>query len=248
VYHLEIRHLGRLSYALAYQSQAATLDRVLASRESADPITGVILTVEHDPVITVSRRAGAADHIIASRELLASMGITIEETDRGGDITYHGPGQQVVYPILDLNALNLGLHAYMRLLEQTVMDTCATFGVPAQRDTTATGVWVMTDPTTGRLTTTHTCQLAKLCAMGVRVRRWISMHGLAINVTTDLRHFATIVPCGLHNRPVCSLQSLLGSNAPTIDEVRATLVTTLSQHIEAQYNTAASDRAARTSS
>lgn len=247
---LEVVDLGRLPYADAYAVQTATLDRVLASRDSTSPLTGVILTVEHDPVITVSRRAGTADHIITSRDTLAQMGIAVEETDRGGDITYHGPGQQVVYPILDLNALNLGLHAYMRLLEQAVIDTCAEFGVAAQRDESATGVWVAIDPRTGMCfsstDSSSPSTLAKVCAMGVRVRRWISMHGLAINVRTDLRHFATIVPCGLHGRPVCSLESLLGTAAPTLPEVRSVLVRTLQSSIERQREHTVSERARRT--
>ena len=251
---LEVVDLGRLPYAQAYAVQATTLDRVLASRDSTAPKTGVILTVEHDPVITVSRRAGAAEHILASRDTLAQMGITIEETDRGGDITYHGPGQLVVYPILDLNALNLGLHAYMRLLEQAVIDTCAEFGVSAQRDESATGVWVRIDPRTGRSASHFASldasagmtQLAKICAMGVRVRRWISMHGLAINVRTDLRHFGTIVPCGLHGRPVCSLESLLGETAPSLHHVRETLVRTLVSSVERQRERTLAERASRT--
>ncbi len=246
---LEVVDLGRLPYADAYAVQTATLDRVLASRDSASPLTGVILTVEHEPVITVSRRAGAADHIITSRDTLAQMGIAVEETDRGGDITYHGPGQQVVYPILDLNSLNLGLHAYMRLLEQAVIDTCAEFGVAAQRDESATGVWVPIDPRSGRAVAaesdSNSPTFAKVCAMGVRVRRWVSMHGLAINVRTDLRHFATIVPCGLHGRPVCSLESLLGAEAPPLPEVRGVLVRTLQRSIERQREHTVAERARR---
>lgn len=246
---VEVVDLGRLPYAQAYAVQTATLDRVLAARESTKPLTGVILTVEHEPVITVSRRAGAGDHIITSRDTLAQMGIAVEETDRGGDITYHGPGQLVVYPILDLNALNLGLHAYMRLLEQAVIDTCAEFGVAAQRDETATGVWVPIDVRSGRAISSAPAAsdkaLAKVCAMGVRVRRWISMHGLAINVRTDLRHFATIVPCGLHGRPVCSLESLLGGNAPSMPDVRSVLVRTLQNSIERQREHTIAERASR---
>lgn len=250
---LDVVDLGRLPYAQAYAVQAATLETVLASRDAAAPKTGVILTVEHDPVITVSRRAGAAEHIVANRDTLAQMGISVEETDRGGDITYHGPGQLVVYPILDLNALNLGLHAYMRLLEQAVIDTCAEFGVPAQRDASATGVWVPIDARSGRLDArasaagdpAATTQLAKVCAMGVRVRRWISMHGLAINVRTDLRHFATIVPCGLHGRPVCSLESVLGAGAPTLPQVREILVRTLRASVESQRERVVLERASR---
>ncbi len=208
--------LGRQSYAQAYAVQVATLERIVAAREEASPSSplGVLLFVEHDPVITISRRAGAADHLLANAQTLHAMGISVEETDRGGDITYHGPGQLVAYPIVDLNALNLGLHDYMRLLEESAIRTAADLGVHAERDTQATGVWVPGQAG---------APAAKLCACGVRVRRWVSMHGLAINVSTNLRHFDLIVPCGLTGRPVTSLQALLGEACPTMEHVRSLL-------------------------
>lgn len=194
------------------------LAEVQEARHLGTPELGRLLLVEHTPpVITVSRRAGAADHLLASREILGQMGIEVCETDRGGDITYHGPGQLVAYPILDLNAWGLSLHAYMRLLEQVVMDVCRTFGVETHRDPTATGVWVGRDPDPDRPS-------AKVAAMGVRVKRWVSMHGLALNVATNLDHFALIVPCGLAGRGVTSLRRELGANCPTIDRVKAELV------------------------
>lgn len=208
--------LGRQSYAQAYAVQAATLERIVAARVEASPSSplGVLLFVEHDPVITISRRAGAADHLLANAQTLHAMGVSVEETDRGGDITYHGPGQLVAYPIVDLNALNLGLHDYMRLLEESVIRTAADLGVHAERDAQATGVWVPGQAG---------APAAKLCACGVRVRRWVSMHGLAINVSTNLRHFDLIVPCGLAGRPVTSLQALLGEACPTMQRVRSLL-------------------------
>jgi lipoyl(octanoyl) transferase len=225
---LPLIDLGRMAYEPAYQTQVSYLDQVLAARNAGAPIPGFVLFVEHDPVITISRRAGAAKHLIATPELLAQRGVSVAETDRGGDITYHGPGQLVAYPILDLNALNLGLHAYMRLLEQAVIDTCAAFGVPTHRDPTATGVW--TDKGD-----------AKIAAMGVRVRRWISLHGLALNVTTNLPNFQLIVPCGLH-RPVTSLQQELGPGCPTFDRVKAHLRGSLGKLIEEAWNAAAPKR------
>lgn len=226
--------LGRMAYEPAYRAQVAHLDQVLAARTAGAPIPGFLLFVEHDPVITISRRAGAANHLIATPKLLAQRGVALAETDRGGDITYHGPGQLVAYPILDLNALNLGLHAYMRLLEQAVIDTCAAFGVPTHRDPTATGVW--TDKGD-----------AKIAAMGVRVRRWISLHGLALNVTTNLPNFQLIVPCGLH-RPVTSLQQVLGPACPTMDQVKTALKSSLTTLIEDAWNAAAPKRAQHSAS
>jgi lipoyl(octanoyl) transferase len=225
---LPVIDLGRMAYEPAYRTQVSYLDQALAARNAGSPVPGFLLLVEHDPVITISRRAGAAKHLIATPDLLAQRGVTVAETDRGGDITYHGPGQLVAYAILDLNALNLGLHAYMRLLEQAVIDTCAAFGVPTHRDPAATGVW--TDKGD-----------AKIAAMGVRVRRWISLHGLALNVTTNLPNFQLIVPCGL-NRPVTSLQQELGPACPTMDQAKTTLQRSLTRLIEEAWNTAAPKR------
>ncbi len=146
------------------------------------------------------------------------------ETDRGGDITYHGPGQLVVYPILDLNVLNLGLHDYMRMLESSIIESCRAFGVAAAREPGATGVWV---PGSAR----GAGQAAKICAMGVRVRRWVSMHGLALNVTTDLSHFGMIVPCGLVGRAVTSLWAEVGERCPAMEVVKREVVARLTEHI-----------------
>ncbi len=229
--------MGRVSYARAYEEQVRQHERVLESRTSADERgAGVVLTVEHDPVITVSRRAGAGAHVLASTELLARAGVELAETDRGGDVTYHGPGQLVVYPILDLNKLKLGIHDYMRLLEQSVIDTCAGFGVAADRDPGATGVWVWADAESGRYVGVEreNTVLAKVAAFGVRVRRWVAMHGLAINLTTNLDHFGLIVPCGLAGRPVTSLRALLGESCPAWSNVRAALLANLARLVAAR--------------
>lgn len=202
-----------MGYREAYGLQCAHLDEVLAARAAGTPEWGRVLVVEHDPVITVSRRKGAREHLVATTAQLEAAGVAVEETDRGGDITYHGPGQLVVYPILDLNCLMLGLHDYMRLLEQAVIDTCGAFGVRGERDPEATGVWV-----------DHHGVMAKVAAMGVRVRRWVSMHGLALNVEPDLSHFRLIVPCGLAGRPVTSLRELLGEDCPSMADARSVLV------------------------
>ena len=223
----DIQDLGRLRYGDAYERQLAAHAEVLADRDRQPrPLrAGIVLTVEHDPVITVSRRAAAASHVLATPELLARHRVELAETDRGGDVTYHGPGQLVVYPILDLTLLNLGLHDYMRLLEQSVIDTCVTFGITAQRDPAATGVWVRD----------ASGQLAKVAAFGVRVRRWVSMHGLSINITTNMDHFGLIVPCGLAGRPVTSLKQLLGDRCPSWPQVQQELLEHLSHLVQEQW-------------
>jgi lipoyl(octanoyl) transferase len=213
-----------MEYAAAYRAQCDHLEEVLAARAAGVPEVGRLLLVEHDPVITVTGRAGAAGHLLASPEALAAAGVAVSQTDRGGDITYHGPGQLVAYPILDLNLLNLGLHDYMRLLEAVAIDTLGAFGVAGERDSGATGVWVR--PADGEAGGTSG-GTAKICAMGVRVRRWVSMHGLALNVTTDLSHFDLIVPCGLAGRRVTSLERELaaqGGVCPSMELVAGALV------------------------
>ena len=239
---LHISDLGRMAYGPAYDLQGAAHARVLASREVAPAgnpevvsgVVGELLLVEHDPVVTISNRATAQANLLASPELLARSGVEVARTDRGGDITYHGPGQLVAYPILDLNLLNLGLHDYMRLLEDVIIAVCAEYGVQTVRDSTATGVWTVRDGLA------H----AKIAAMGVRVRKWISMHGLALNVSTNLDHFGLIVPCGLVGRQVTSLERELGAKCPPMAEVKRVLVEVFLDAIERQKAVAAAARAA----
>ncbi len=208
---LRVRDLGRMGYAGAYAEQVRALESVIADRERGARV-GDLLFVEHDPVITVTRRAGAAGHVLADDVQLGKLNVEVHETDRGGDVTYHGPGQVVGYPIVDLNRVNCRLHEYLRLLEQTVIDAIGAFGVAGVRDESATGVWVDRGGV-----------LAKVCAIGVRVRRWVTMHGFALNVDPDLGHFGLIVPCGLHGRPVTSLRELLGDGCPSMEDVRGEL-------------------------
>lgn len=214
----QVIDLGRMSYERAYERQTQCVAETLARRDAGDPSPGVIFLVEHDPpVITLTRRPGVRDHLLADEPTLARSGVVVAQTDRGGDITYHGPGQLVVYPILDLNWYGLNLHAYMRLLEDVVIGACAQFGVSAGREPGATGVWVAggESPDDAR---------AKICALGVRVRRWVSMHGLALNVTTNLRHFDLIVPCGLTGRAVTSLERELAEACPSMSQVKRAIV------------------------
>ena len=227
--------LGRISYAAAYELQRAAHARVVASRPPIDAAfssaqkAGVIYLLEHDPaVVTVSRRQGAQAHVLLSREQLAARDTECVETDRGGDVTWHGPGQLVVYLILDLNRLGLRVHGYLRMLEGAVISTLADFGVKGVRDEAATGVWVGPSPT------------RKICAMGVRLSRWVSMHGIALNVSCDLRQFDSIVPCGLAGRGVTSLARECPQCAPTIDEVKKVLARRLNEAISKAANAAES--------
>ncbi len=253
---MTMRHLdlGRMAYAEALAVQRE-FNRVVSTGDADE----VILTVEHDPVVTLSQRPGVRDHLLASDAELARLGIDVQDTDRGGDITYHGPGQLVCYPILRLDRHGLNLSRYMRLLETVVIETVAAFGVEAVTEKGATGVWVKLgsgvwglgsgqNPFAARRMVTRANgarspgldpkpqtpdPTAKLCALGVRIRKHTTMHGLALNVTTEPAHFATIDPCGLGSRPVTSLRQLLGERCPSIDTVRAGLVERLTAGVRA---------------
>lgn len=210
--------LGRMPYGPCMDLQRRTHEAVLA--RSSPP---TLLLVEHDPVITISQRRGAGGHVLRNADELAWMGIDMQPTDRGGDVTYHGPGQLVAYPILRLGLLGLNIGRYMRFLEQVVIDTVAPFGVKACHEPGYTGVWLHDAPSPPQ----------KLCALGVRVRRNVTMHGLALNVSPNLDHYQTIVPCGLVGRGVTSLRRVLNRQTPPMDQVKAQLVHHFQRHLSA---------------
>ncbi len=229
---LRVIDWGTVAYAEAFGRQ-----RALNAQVAAGEAGPTLVLVEHPPVITLTPRARKQDHLLASAAQLEARGITVETTDRGGDITYHGPGQLVAYPILRLNDFGLNLGRYMRLLEDVVIATADAFGITAHTEQGATGVWVGGGARDqgpgireqGRDAKSDPWSLApepctaKLCALGVRIRKNTTMHGLALNVTTDLAHFETIVPCGLQGRAVTSLSQLLGDRCPSMKAVKAEL-------------------------
>ena len=202
--------VGIMGYLAAWDMQLALHQRVLSGEFPA----GILILVEHPPTITIGRHPDARRHLLASPATLSARHVEVLETDRGGDITFHGPGQLVVYPIIPLNTYNLKLHDYMRLLEQVVIEVLARFSVTGLRSPGATGVWVAGAGTSAP---------AKICAMGIKLRRWVSLHGLALNITTDLSFFDLINPCGL-GRPVTSLTVLLGRHTPTMAQVKMAVV------------------------
>ena len=204
--------LGRVGYRDAWAIQEEAHAQVLAGGEER------VLFVEHPPVITFGRRAGVDRHLVASDEQLAKLGVEVVQSDRGGDITFHGPGQLVAYPILRLNDHRLSVGGYVHALERAVIATLAEFGIEARADPSAVGVW-----------TSHAGQDAKICAIGVRIRRGVSLHGLALNIETDLRYFDLIVPCGLVGRSVTSMQELMGDRTPAVEKVREALAIRLAE-------------------
>ena len=182
----ELQDLGRLGYGEAFE-----LQRTLVDRRKLGLIPDQLLIVEHPHVITLGR-SGRAEHLLASEEVLRRAGVSFHHTDRGGDITYHGPGQVVGYPILDLREWKRDVTAYVRAIEQVLIDTLGEFGITAGRIPGCTGVWVND---------------RKVAAIGVHISRWVTSHGFALNHTTDLSYFQYIVPCGL-TKPVTSMAEL----------------------------------------
>ena len=203
---------GRLPYGEAW-----ALQRALVAARQADRIEDTLLLVEHPPVITIGR-AGRPANILVSRSLLAARGIDVYETERGGDVTYHGPGQLVGYPILNLRALDEDVVRYVRLLEAALIDTLGTYGIIAQRLRGYPGVWV------GE---------AKIAAIGVAVKRKVTMHGFALNVAPHLDHFALINPCGL-GKPVSSMARLLGRPV-SVEEVAPAVVRALGAALAMEF-------------
>ena len=185
---------------------------------------GRIILCEHPPVYTLGR-SGRETNLLVSPEHLRRTGATLFRVDRGGDITYHGPGQVVCYPILDLEALGLGLRAYIHCLEEAVIRTCADYSVRGERIEGATGVWV-TRPNGGPVSGQGRAVPRKVCAIGVRASHSVTMHGLALNVSTDLSRFLCIHPCGFTDRGVTSLCVETGRDIP-LQEVKQRLATYL---------------------
>lgn len=187
----EVKQLGRLDYGSAW-----SLQKQLVAERQAGLIGDQLLLVEHPHVITLGRN-GHEENLLAGPEILSRAGISFYRTDRGGDITYHGIGQLVGYPILDLREWKRDVGAYMRAIEQVLIDMLADFGIAGGRIPKLTGVWV------GE---------RKIAAIGVHISRWVTSHGFALNVSTDLTYFQYIVPCGL-TKPVTSMAQLRGESS-----------------------------------
>lgn len=201
---LEIRRLGRVDYSAALDLQVQ-----LVEQRRADAVGDLLLLVEHPSVLTLGVRGdGGRTHIVASDEELADRHIDVFETRRGGDITYHGPGQIVGYPIIDLNPDRRDVHKYVRDIEEVLIRVAADYGFATGRVPGLTGVWAGDE---------------KLAAIGVRIQRWVTSHGFALNHTTDLSHFDLIVPCGISDKGVTSLEKLgcRASRAEVEDRIAA---------------------------
>lgn len=194
---------GLIPYDQSWQRQTELFDAIIAAKLADRPYENEIIFCEHPHVYTLGR-SGKENNMLLGEQQLKAIQATLYHIDRGGDITYHGPGQLVCYPILNLEDFQLGLKEYIHLLEEAVIRVCASYGIQAGRLDKATGVWLDGNTPTAR----------KICAMGVRSSRFVTMHGLALNVNTDLRYFSYINPCGFIDKGVTSLQKELGYEVP----------------------------------
>jgi len=202
---IHVLHLGLVPYGTALQ-----LQRTLMELRKQGRIENTLLLLEHPPVITLGRNARLSN-VIASPEFLAQRGVELFEIDRGGDVTFHGPGQLVAYPIFDLRSFDpkIGAVEFVRRLEEVLIRTCGDFGIGAQRIKGLTGVWTCAPPNKPE---------AKIAAIGVHISRGVTTHGFALNVNTDLEFFSLIVPCGITGKPVTSMQKEL-QKTPTMEQV-----------------------------
>lgn len=201
-------HLGTMDYAECWQLQEKLMQEIidikLANRnaEKILPTKNYLLTVEHPHVYTLGK-SGKENHLLVDKNFLKKINATYYKVNRGGDITYHGYGQLVVYPILDLENFFTDIHKYVRCLEEIIIRTLKDYGIKGERSKGETGVWIDAD---------NPAKARKICAIGVRSSRWVTMHGLAFNINTDLKYFDYIIPCGIANKKVTSLHKELGNN------------------------------------
>lgn len=235
--HVHIRHWGRIDYQTAWDEQKRLMAEIVATKlrnrtlppDAQTPTPNYLIFCEHPPVYTMGTAARDENLLVDETRLLGTYGAQLYRIRRGGDVTYHGPGQLVGYPILDLENFVTDIHRYMRLLEEAIILTLNDYGLKAGRIEGAgserlTGVWL--DPGT---------RPRKICAMGVKATRWVTMHGFALNVNTDLSYFSHIIPCGISDKAVTSLEAELGQPVPLQDvasHVQAHLVTLFGMAVE----------------
>jgi len=225
---IQLIELGLKSYqeALAVQeklfNQTIAIKRANRNQQQQTQTENYLLWVEHTPVITLGK-SGKSEHLLLDENQLKKKGIEYYPTNRGGDITFHGPGQLVGYPILDLDNFFTDIHKYLRFLEEAIILTLEEYGLKGARSDGETGVWLDVGTPFAR----------KICAMGVKASRWVTMHGFALNINTDLSYFEYIVPCGIQGKAVTSLEKELGRNVP-FEEVKTKLIVHFADLFEAE--------------
>lgn len=224
-----VENLGLIDYKQCWDYQERLFKEVVDLKirnrreEIANETPNYLLLVEHPHVYTLGK-SGDESNLLLNQAQLESRGATFHKINRGGDITYHGPGQLVGYPILDLENFFTDIHKYLRFLEEVIILTLAEYNISATRSAGETGVWLDVGTPFAR----------KICAMGVRASRWVTMHGFALNVNADLGYFDNIIPCGIRGKGVTSLHVELGVEAVSLDEVREKLLQHFKQLFEAE--------------
>ncbi len=215
----ELIRAGLIDYQQAWDYQQRLFDEIVAQKMDnrqnnlQNPTSNYLIACEHPPVYTLGK-SGSDENLLLNDEQLKSIGATYHKINRGGDITHHGPGQLVVYPILDLENFFTDIHLYLRNLEEAVIRMLAKLGIEAGRFPGYTGVWIEADKPTAR----------KICAMGVKCGRWVTMHGIALNVVNDLKYFDYIVPCGIKDKDVTSIQREIPEQVVDFQEVEKLLL------------------------
>ncbi|MGB2243763.1 MAG: lipoyl(octanoyl) transferase LipB [Flavobacteriaceae bacterium] len=225
-----IEDLGRRDYKDTWDFQELlfkeTVDQKIANRrQNAQHLTSNhLLIVEHDHVFTLGK-SGDFSNLLVSNAELSERKAAFYKINRGGDITYHGPGQIVGYPILDLDHFFSDIHKYLRFLEEIIILTLKDFSIRAERSSGETGVWLDVDTPKAR----------KICAMGIRASRWVTMHGFALNVEPDMRYFDMMVPCGIQGKAVTSMKQELKDDCPTVEEVKEVILKYFAQLFEVEF-------------
>jgi len=226
---IQLIELGKMPYQQALELQEKLFRETIAikrenrARSTQFPTKNYLLWVEHNPVITLGK-SGKQKHLLLDEQQLKKKEIDFYPTSRGGDITFHGPGQIVGYPILDLDNFFTDIHKYLRFLEQAVINTLAEYGLEGTRSEGETGVWLDVGTPFAR----------KICAMGVKASRWVTMHGFAFNINTDLSYFDHIIPCGIQGKGVTSLAKELGKEI-SFKEVKEKLEVHFAHLFEASF-------------
>lgn len=215
--YVSIKHLGRTEYSEAWEIQKRLFEELLRQKREGAPEEQYVLFVEHPHVYTLGK-SGHESNLLVNEQFLKQIGATYFHTDRGGDVTYHGLGQLVGYPILDLEHIGVSLRDYIWSIEESIIRTVAEYGITADRLEGATGVWL--DP--------HSPRARKICAIGVKASHFVTMHGFALNVTTDLSYFSHINPCGFTDKGVTSIEKETGLR-PTLEEVEERFATHFSK-------------------
>lgn len=225
---VKFKNLGLIDYKEAWDLQeslfATSVQQKIDQRNGMDVSTeNHLLFCQHPHVFTLGK-SGSLDHLLLDENQLKDQDATFYKINRGGDITYHGPGQLVAYPIIDLDYFFTDIHKYMRLLEESVIQTLAEYGIKGERSSGLTGVWI--EP--------ETSKARKICAMGVKCSRWITMHGIGFNVNSDLSYFNHIIPCGIEDKSVTSMQQELGRKID-MDELMDVLKRKMAEQFGFEY-------------